>query len=322
MQQSAEINTHCTVNRTMKLDFALLNAIVAVANAGGFREAARVTGTNPSRLSDAVRRAEQQLGVRLFNRTTRTVALTDAGKALMERLQPAMSEVDAALDAINRYRSTPSGTLRLNVPVSAARLVLPAIVPAFLAHYPDIQLEIVAESNVQDVFRDSCDAGIRYDECLEQDMVALPIGPRRQRFVAAASPHYLQQHGIPRHPRDLIAHNCIRGRYASGVMPEWEFERDGETLRVQVNGTLVVSVGAAMDLAVQAAIAGSGIIYLFEEWLHSPIERGELTPVLEPWWLSFNGPYLYYNSRRLIPAPLQAFIDFVRAQASYGYITR
>ncbi len=314
MQQSSKINTHCTVNRTMKLDFALLNAIVAVANAGGFREAARVTGSNPSRLSDAVRRAEQQLGVRLFNRTTRTVALTEAGRALMERLQPAMSEVDAALDAINRYRTTPSGTLRLNVPVSAARLVLPTIVPPFLAQYPDIRLEIVAESNVQDVFRDNCDAGIRYDESLEQDMVALPIGPRRQRFAAAAAPAYLQRYGLPQHPRDLISHNCIRGRYASGVMPEWEFTREGETLRIQVNGSLVVSVGSAVDLAVQAAIAGSGIIYLFEEWLRPSFESGALTPLLEPWWQSFSGPWLYYNSRRLIPAPLQAFIDFIRAQ--------
>ncbi|MGG7447599.1 LysR substrate-binding domain-containing protein [Kosakonia oryzendophytica] len=296
----------------MKLDFALLNAIVAVANAGGFREAARITGSNPSRLSDAVRRAEQQLGVRLFNRTTRTVALTEAGKMLIERLQPAMNEVDAALDAINRYRTTPSGTLRLNVPVSAARLVLPAIVPGFLARYPDIRLEIIAESNVQDVFRDSCDAGIRYDECLEQDMVALPIGPRRQRFAAAASPAYLQQHGRPEHPRDLIHHNCIRGRYASGVMTDWEFSGEAEPFRVQVKGSLVVSIGSAVDLAVQSAIAGSGVIYLFEEWLRPALENGALIPILEPWWLSFNGPYLYYNSRRLIPAPLQAFIDFVR----------
>lgn len=145
-------------------------------------------------------------------------------------------------------------------------------------------------------------------------MVALPIGPRRQRFAAAAAPAYLQRYGLPQHPRDLISHNCIRGRYASGVMPEWEFTREGETLRIQVNGSLVVSVGSAVDLAVQAAIAGSGIIYLFEEWLRPSFESGALTPLLEPWWQSFSGPWLYYNSRRLIPAPLQAFIDFIRAQ--------
>ena len=296
----------------MSMDIALLHAVVEVAKAGGFREAARVTGSNASRLSDAVRRAEQQLGIRLFHRTTRTVVLTEAGRALIDRLLPAMNEVDAALDALNRYRNTPGGTLRLNVPVSAARLVLPALVPEFLRRYPDIQLEIVAESNVQDVFRDGCDAGIRYDERLEQDVVAIPIGPRIQRFAAAASPAYLDVHGRPAHPRDLIQHQCLRGRFASGVMPPWEFEREGERLRVEVKGPLVVSVGGAVDLALGTAIAGTGIIYLFEEWLRPAIDSGQLEAILQPWWLSFSGLYLYYNDRRLIPAPLQACIDFVR----------
>lgn len=294
------------------MDIALLHAVVAVAKAGGFREAARVTGISASRLSDAVRRAEQQLGIRLFNRTTRTVILTDAGRALMERLLPAMNEVDAALDTINRFRQRPGGTLRLNVPVSATRLVLPAIVPGFLQRYPEIRLEIVAESNVQDVFREGCDAGIRYDERLEQDMVALPIGPRRQRYAAAASPAYLAQYGRPQHPRDLMQHQCIRGRYASGIIPEWAFEHTDEQISLQVNGPLLVSVGGAMDLAVDTAVAGGGVIYLFEEWLRPALESGKLEPILEPWWLSFPGPRLYYNDRRLIPAPLQAFIDFVR----------
>lgn len=296
----------------MTMDIALLHAVVAVAQAGGFREAARITGSNPSRMSDAVRRAEQQLGVRLFHRTTRTVVLTEVGRALMERLLPAMTEVDAALDVVNRFRDTPSGTLRLNVPVSAARLVLPALVPAFLKRYPDIQIEVVAESNVQDVFREGCDAGIRYDECLEQDVIALPIGARRQRFAVAASPGYLDEHGRPQHPRELLAHRCILGRFASGVIPDWEFERDGEVVRIQPNGPLVVSIGAAVDLAVATAIAGGGVIQLFEEWLRPSIEDGALEAVLKPWWPHFPGPYLYYPDRRLIPTPLRAFIDFVR----------
>lgn len=294
------------------MDIALLHAVVAVAKAGGFREAARVTGSNPSRLSDAVRRAEQQLGVRLFNRTTRTVILTEAGRALLERLLPAMNEIDAALDSVNRFRQRPGGTLRLNVPVSATRLVLPAIVPAFLQRYPEIQLEIVAESNVQDVFREGCDAGIRYDEQLEQDMVALPIGPRRQRYAAAAAPDYLARYGRPAHPRDLMQHQCIRGRYASGIVPAWEFAHNEESISLQVNGSLIVSVGGAMDLAVDTAVAGGGVIYLFEEWLRPALESGKLLPILQPWWLAFAGPWLYYNDRRLIPAPLQAFIDYVR----------
>ena len=295
----------------MPIDISLLHAVAEVAKAGGFREAARVTGSNASRLSDAVRRAEEQLGVRLFNRTTRTVALTEAGRTLMARLLPAMNEVNAALDSLNHYRSTPGGTLRLNVPVSATRMVLPALVPEFLRRYPDIQLEIVAESNVQDVFRDGCDAGIRYEECLEQDMVAIPIGPRRQRYVAAAAPDYLDRYGRPTHPRELVQHRCLRGRFASGNVPAWEFEREGDTFSVQVNGPLVVSIGGAMDLAVETAIAGGGIIYLFEEWLQPAIRSGRLEAILQPWSLTFSGPWLYYNDRRLIPGPLRAFIDFV-----------
>ncbi len=295
----------------MKLDISLLHAVVAVAKAGGFREAARVTGSNPSRLSDAVRRAEQQLGIRLFHRTTRSVSLTDAGRALMARLMPAMKEMESALDDINRYRDTPSGTLRLNVPISVSRLILPTIVPAFLARYPDIQLEIVAESNVQDVFREGCDAGIRYDEKLEQDVIAVPIGPRKQRFALAASADYLNQAGRPTHPHDLMQHRCLRGRFASGVVPEWEFEREGENVRVQPPAALLVSIGAGVDLAVDTAIAGGGIVYLFEEWLKPYFASGELEPILQPWWLTFPGPWLYYPDRRLIPAPLRAFIDFV-----------
>jgi DNA-binding transcriptional LysR family regulator len=295
----------------MKLDISLLHAVVAVAKAGGFREAARVTGSNPSRLSDAVRRAEQQLGIRLFHRTTRSVSLTDAGRALMARLMPAMNEMESALDDINRYRDTPSGTLRLNVPISVSRLILPTIVPAFLARYPDIQLEIVAESNVQDVFREGCDAGIRYNEKLEQDVIAVPIGPRKQRFALAASADYLNQAGRPTHPHHLIQHRCLRGRFASGVEPEWEFEREGENVRVKPPAALLVSIGAGVDLAVDTAIAGGGIVYLFEEWLAPYFARGELEPILQPWWLTFPGPWLYYPDRRLIPAPLRAFIDFV-----------
>ncbi len=298
----------------MQIDLGLLQAVMAVAQAGGFRQAARATNSSPSRLSDAVRRAEQQLGVRLFNRTTRTVRLTEAGDTLLQRLLPAMSEVESALDAVNQFRTTPRGTLRLNVPVSAARLVLPHIVPAFLARYPEIQMDIIAQSNVLDVFRAGCDAGIRYDERLEQDMIAIPIGPRRQRFAVAAAPAYLDRAGRPKHPRELLNHACIRGRYASGIMPEWEFERDGELVKLQPSGPLVVSVGAAVDLAVQAAVAEVGVIQLFEEWLRPYIASGQLEPILEPWWQSFSGPYLYYPDRRLVPAPLRAFIDFVREQ--------
>jgi DNA-binding transcriptional LysR family regulator len=264
-------------------------------------------------LSEAVRRLETQLGVRLFNRTTRSVVPTEAGARLLDRLGPALGEVEAALDVVNGFRDRPAGTLRLNVPVSAARLVLPRILPPFLAAYPEIRLEVVADDNFVDMLEAGCDAGIRYDERLEQDMIAIPIGPRQQRFAAAASSDYLDRRGRPDHPRDLLNHACLRGRFASGAMTSWEFERDGEIVKVDPTGPLIVRVGAATDLAVDAAIAGCGVIQLFEDWLRPYLDSGALEPVLQSWWQSFSGPFLYYPGRHHTPAPLRAFIDFVKA---------
>src|SRR5580692_5255217 len=292
-----------------------LTAFVAVARAGGFRDAARASGSSASSLSEAVRRLETRLGVRLLNRTTRSVAPTEAGTRLLDRLGPALVEVEAALDVVNGFRDRPAGTLRLNVPVSAARLVLPRIVPPFLAAYPDILLDVIAEESFVDVLAAGCDAGIRYDERLEQDMIAVPIGPRTQRFATAASSAYLDRRGRPQHPRELLEHACLRARFASGAMAPWEFERNGEVVKVDPTGPLIVQVGAAVDLVVDAAIAGTGIVSLFEGWLRPHLDRGALEPVLEPWWQPFTGPFLYYPGRRLLPGPLRAFVDFIKSQA-------
>lgn len=300
----------------MKVDLGDLSAFVAVARAGGFRDAARATNGSASGLSDAVRRLEAKLGVRLLNRTTRSVVPTEAGRSLLARLDPVLNEVDSALDVINGFRDTPTGTLRLNVPMSAARLVLPAIVPRFLAAYPEIRLEVTADESFVDVLAAGCDAGIRYEERLEQDMIAVPIGPRVQRMAAAASPDYLARRGRPEHPRDLLSHACMRARFASGAVIRWTFERDGDVVTIDPAGPLLVQVGGATDLAIDAAVAGTGIVYLFEDWLRPYIERGQLAPVLEPWWPQFPGPYLYYPGRRLVPAPLRAFVDFIRADAA------
>src|SRR6202043_4168261 len=211
----------------MAADLGDLTAFMVVARAGGFRDGARASGSSASSLSEAVRRLEVRLGVRLLNRTTRSVAPTEAGARLLERLGPALAEVEGALDVVNGFRDRPAGTLCLNVPVSAARLGLARIVPPFLAAYPDIQLEVITEESFVDVLAAGCDAGIRYDDRLELDMIAVPIGPRVQRIATAASPAYLDARGRPLHPRDLLAHACLRGRFASGAMPAWEFERDG-----------------------------------------------------------------------------------------------
>ena len=302
----------------MSADLGELAAFVAVAEAGGFRDGARTSGLSASGLSEAVRRLETRLGVRLLNRTTRSVVPTEAGRRLLERLKPALGEVAAAVDVVNGFRDRPAGTLKLNVPVSAARLVLPRIVPPFLAAYPDIRLEVVADDSFVDVLAAGCDAGIRYDERLEQDMVAVPIGPREQRFATAAAPAYLGRRGRPEHPRDLLAHACIGGRFASGAMPAWEFERDGAIVRVEPTGPLVVRVGGATELAIDAAIAGVGILHLFEDWLRPHLDSGALEPVLEPWWQRFPGPFLYYPGRRYLPAPLRAFVDFIGRQRRTG----
>jgi len=301
----------------MAVELGDLTAFLAVARAGGFREGARASGSSASRLSEAVRRLEDKLGVRLLHRTTRSVSTTEAGARLLERLGPALGEVESALDVVNGFRDRPAGTLRLNVPVSAARLVLPRIVPPFLAAFPEIRLEVVAEEGFVDVLAAGCDAGIRYEERLEQDMVAIPIGPREQRFAAAASPAYLARHGRPAHPRDLLAHACLRGQFPSGAMPAWEFQRGEEQVKVEPTGPLLVRLGAATDLAVDAALAGTGIIYLFEDWLRPHLQSGALEPILEDWWPRFSGPFLYYPGRRLLPSPLRALVDFVKAQPAW-----
>ncbi len=298
----------------MAHSLADLNAFLAVVRAGGFRTAARIGGSNASVLSDSVRRLEAQLGVRLLHRTTRSISLTESGARLMARLGPALSEVEAALSGAAALGNEPAGTLRLNVPVSAARLVLPQIVPAFLAAHSEIRLEITADDSFVDVLAAGCDAGIRYDERLEQDMIAVPIGPRTQRFACAAAPAYLDARGRPSHPRDLLSHACLRGLFSSGAIPAWEFEHEGETVMIEGSGRLLVNIGPAIDLAVDAAVAGSGVIYLFEDWIAPQLESGALEPVLKDWWPSFTGPFLYYSGRRFVPPPLRAFIDFVRSR--------
>jgi DNA-binding transcriptional LysR family regulator len=292
-----------------------LAAFVSVARAGGFRDAARVAGVSASSLSVAVRRLETKLGLRLLNRTTRSVAPTEAGLRLIEKLTPLFGEMEAALDVLNGFRDKPTGTLKLNVPSSVARIVLPDVLARFLKQYPDIRVEVVVEDGFVDVLSIGCDAGIRYDERLEQDMIAVPIGARVQRFATAASPAYLDAHGRPAHPGELLAHACLRGQFASGAMPTWYFERDGELLQLNPTGPLLVRPSAAIDLAVSGAIAGLGIVHLFEEMLRPHLDSGALEAILEPWWQRFSGPFLYYPGHRHVPAPLRAFVDFLKADS-------
>lgn len=291
-----------------------LKAFVAVAKAGGFREAARLLQLSPSGLSDAVRRLEAQLSVRLLHRTTRTVSLTEQGRSLFERVTPAFSELELALDSVASSRDKPAGNLRLNVPVNAVRLFLGPLLATFMQRYPDITVEVVAESGVVDILAAGCDAGIRYDEWLEQDIIAVPVGPRSQRFATAASPAFLARYGRPQHPNDLLNMPCLHGRFARGNLERWQFQRGEEICEIEPRGPLIYSSGTGADLGVSLAIDGLGIISLFEEWLQPCLTRGELEPVLQPWWVRFSGPWLYYSGRKLVPPALRAFIDFIKEQ--------
>ena len=291
-------------------DLADLDAFAAVARARSFRRAASLGGVSASGLSEAVRRVEARLGARLLNRTTRSVTPTEAGARLLARLEPALSEVAAAVQSAGSAEDRPTGALRLNVPVIVARVVLPPLVGPFLAAHPGITLEVVAEDTFIDVLAAGFDAGIRYEERLERDMIAVPIGPRVQRFAAAGSPAYLLARGHPDHPHDLLRHACIRHRFASGVVATpWEFERAGDIVRVVPSGPLI---GNAIELELQAAIDGLGIIASFEAFLAPALASGALEPVLTEWWQSFSGPFLYYANRAHMPAPLRAFLDFIK----------
>lgn len=293
-------------------DLSDLGAFVAVTRARSFRGAANLRGVSASSLSEAMRRLEAQLGVRLLNRTTRSVTPTEAGQRLLERISPALDEIGGALDTLNSFRASPTGTLRLNVPIIVARHVLPSIASRFLLAHPGITLEVSAEDTFIDVLAAGFDAGIRYDESLARDMIAVPLGPRRQNFVAAAAPSYLAKHGTPKHPSELVQHACIGHRFASGRLATWDFVRRGKTVRITPVGPLNAS---ALELEVHAAESGLGVIHTFDEFLRPSIDRGTLVPVLEDWWQSFSGPFLYYPSRTHMPAPLRAFVDFLKTDS-------
>lgn len=295
----------------MATDFAAARAFVAVATAGGFRDASAATGISASSLSGAVKRLESQLGIRLLHRTTRSVVVTEAGAHLLEHLQLAMADMEAALELANKSRHEPAGKIRLNVPVNVARLVLPKILPGFVAAYPNVRVEVVAQHGFVDILAEGCDAGIRYDERLTKNMVAIPIGPATQRFATAASPAYLARHGRPQQPEDLLNHACLHGRLSGGVPATWKFERAGAVVRVEPTGPISVDINA-IDLAVATAISGCGVIHLFEDWLRPALDSGLLEPILEPYWQAFTGPFLYYHGQEHVPAPLKAFVNYVQ----------
>jgi DNA-binding transcriptional LysR family regulator len=288
-----------------------LAVLAAVAQSGSFRGAAKELGIAPSAVSHAVSNLENRLGVRLLSRTTRSVAPTEAGAQLLQRLRPALSEIEGALEATLEARDVPAGNLRLTVPRTSAYLVLAPRIGAFAAAYPHIVLDLVIEDRFTDVVEGGFDAGIRLGESLQRDMIAVRIGPPIRGAVVGA-PGYFETMPHPEHPRDLSQHRCIRMRFSSGVIYRWEFEKDEEELEMPVEGPLIVGEDW---MIVQAAIDGAGLAFVFEGYVKDALADGRLMRVLEDWCPPFDGFYVYYPSRRQMRPALRAFVDFFKDSA-------
>jgi len=286
-----------------------LSTFLCVANHLNFSRAAVDLGLTPSALSHAVRTLENRLGVRLFNRTTRSVGLTEAGERLFARLKPAFRDIDDALEDLNHFRDKPSGNLRITAGRQAAELVLLPLASRFLDAYPDVKLEIVTDDALVDVVAQGFDAGVRFGIRLEADMVSLPIGGTL-RSVVVGSAEFFRKHPVPQKPEDLHGLPCIRHRFPSGTVYRWEFERGGITQEIEIDGPMTLG---DVSLMVAPALQGVGMAYVFEDMVKAQIADGSLVQVLGDWCPYYPGLHLYYPSRRHVPAALKAFIEFARA---------
>ena len=285
-----------------------LTAFVAVAAHRSFRRAADELGLSPSSLSHTLRGLETGLGVRLLNRTTRSVSPTEAGERLLARLRPALHDLDLALGEVDAFRGAPSGVVRINAPEAAARLLLDRVVPVLLERHPAVHVDLVTEGRLVDIVAEGFDAGVRLGESVPQDMIAVRFGAAA-RFLVVASPAHLARTGAPQTPDDLAGHRCIRHRMPSGRLHRWEFERHGQELAVDVSGPLTLD---DLQLMARAAVAGLGLAYVPEQVARPWIDRGALKTVLEDWCPPIPGFFLYHPGRRQPPSSLAAFIHVVR----------
>jgi DNA-binding transcriptional LysR family regulator len=285
-----------------------LTALATVAAKRSFRAAAAELDMSPSSLSHAIASIERRLGVRLFNRTTRSVSLTEAGEHFLARIHPALREIADAVETVNRFRDVPAGLLRLNASEGGAERILP-IVLDFMAAYPDMRVDLAADGLMTDIVAEAFDAGVRGADAVPQDMIALSLG-MEEAFIVAASPAYFDKYGMPRAPADLLNHECIRVRLPSGALWRWEFERRGEEIRIDPQGRLILG---SPKLAIQAALAGTGIVYVVERSVVEELRSGRLVRALVDWTPTFPGLCLYYPRQRLPSAGLAAFIAHFKA---------
>jgi len=295
----------------MRIDPSDLATFLAIARHRSFRAAATELGVSASALSHALRNIEERLDLRLINRTTRSVALTEAGSRLFARISPAFRDIDDAIEDLNSFRGKPAGTLRFSAARQSAQLVLLPIVTKFLQAFPDVHVEIVIDDALIDMVSAGFDAGVRFGESLAADMIAVPIGPRH-RFAVVGSPGYLKKHTPPITPHDLKDLPCIRYRFTSGTLYRWEFERGGVEVDIDVEGPLTLN---DQDLMLDAARDGTGLAYVFEAQARALIAKRKLVRVLADWCPAYPGFFLYYPSRRQLPAALRTFVDFAKAAA-------
>lgn len=285
-----------------------LTAFVAVATQRSFRRAADELGTAPSTLSHAMRGLEDRLGVRLLNRTTRSVSPTEAGLELLSRLQAALSSLDEALDAVTAFRGRVAGTVRVNAPRVAAAALVRDILPRMAERFPDVTVDIVVEGRLIDIVSGGFDAGVRLIGSIPKDMIAVPFASPI-RFVCVASPAYLDHAGEPKTPEDLERHRCIGHRMPSGKLYRWEFERAGQELTIDATGPAVLD---DEDLMVEAAMQGLGIAYVANWVAEAALAEGRLRTVLSAWMHGSEAVAVYYPGHRAVPPALRAFLDVVR----------
>jgi len=282
-----------------------LEAVVAIARPGSFRAAAVDLDVSPTAIGNAVASLENRLGIRLFNRTTRNVALTTAGREYVEAIAPALSDIRNAAQAVADHSRRPTGTLRFSCSVAGGRQLLTPFVFEYLRRYSEMKVEIVTEGRLIDIIMDGFDAGVRLVEAVPQDMIAVPLGPHTRHAVVGA-PTYFANRPRPMAPADLMDHECIRTRYPSGALYRWEFERHGEAMKIDVPGSLTLD---EPEMIAQASRAGIGLAYVDESIVADDIASGRLVEVLNEWTPSYRGYCLYYPGRRHMAASLRAFVD-------------
>ncbi|WBH16842.1 LysR family transcriptional regulator [Sphingomonas radiodurans] len=289
-----------------------LQSVLAIARRGSFRAAALDLGMSTTALSNAIAKLERELGVRLFNRTTRSVSLTDAGRHFVDRIGPALEDITEAMAVARSQQETPSGTLRINAFATAAREILPSLLLPFLRRYPQVHIDLVTEGRLVDIVADGFDLGIRSADLVPSDMIAIPLVPHR-RHVVVGSPAYFQGNAVPQAPPDLLNQACIRIRLPNGQLYRWRFEKDGQPLQVDVQGPITLDETSLSRFAV---LEGVGLGFFMEPDVRDELAAGRLVRVLEDWTPPLPALSLYYPGRRNPSAAFRAFIEHARAFAA------